>query len=172
MVSLDIHTRSTTNIKVEVYTRSGTRKGHEQNTEDWKLICSTETQGLGLLKRTSIPRESFRSTKILANKRQAFYVTLKSPDIRYSNPSSNKVITASSDSLQVFEGSGIGGYPFGPVYRSRIFNGVVHYDEIIKGNEKLMTLMDGGNGSYGNIFNVKASKRVAIAPFSLSYREI
>ncbi len=166
IVTFDIHTKSKESIVVEVYTKQDTHKNHEQKANDWSLICQTSIRGRGLMERTPIPSSSFSSIQIMPNMRQAFYITMRTPDLRYSNGDPSETKTAFNDHLQVLDGSGIGSYPFGKVYPQRMFNGVIKYFEVSSEDKELATTMKGGNGSYGCIFHIKSSKSVQIYSIS------
>ena len=93
------------------------------------MIFQGTLYGQGSFTRTSIPQNLFRQVDIDHNETCAFYITLKTPDIRYTNGESFGEAVAYDSNLKVFSGSGMATYKFRNPIRNRVFNGVVHYIE-------------------------------------------
>ena len=130
ILSFDIHVRSDNLISVEVYSKEGSHVGYETDSEAWgQLISKGYLYGQGVFSRTTIPQVSFEPVDIDQNQKRAFYITLKTPDLRYTNGKSFGEVIASDSNLKVFSGSGMATYKFRNPIRNRVFNGVVHYIE-------------------------------------------
>lgn len=132
---IDIHVRTTKEVKVELYTKNGSYLGNEQSPNAWSPVCNCEVKGNGMFKRTSLPNECFNQISILPGNTIGFYVTLSSLDLRYTNEMdipSGGVFVENNDVL-ITVGSGVGSYPLSKssiVYSNRIINGSFKYDVI------------------------------------------
>lgn len=127
ITSLDIHTVSTNTVNVVIWTRSGSYVGHEAGSAGWTKVVDTSVLGQGISNRTPLPLESFsHPIRVQAGAMQAMYVTLTTPDIRYSEHDELGAVFAGNDDLDLFVGIGIK-YPWGDVFSPRAFNGVLHY---------------------------------------------
>eukprot|EP00591_Stephanopyxis_turris_P017156 CAMPEP_0195539364 /NCGR_PEP_ID=MMETSP0794_2-20130614/50012_1 /TAXON_ID=515487 /ORGANISM="Stephanopyxis turris, Strain CCMP 815" /LENGTH=977 /DNA_ID=CAMNT_0040673389 /DNA_START=295 /DNA_END=3228 /DNA_ORIENTATION=- len=115
---------------VEVYTRSGSFQGFERDPSAWRKIASETLLGQGPLLGTLIS-SGFDPVTIKAGRTQAFYVTLPTHNLRYTNAllSTGSVFSADSN-IKCLVGVGVGGYPFGETYQDRIFNGNIHYSTL------------------------------------------
>eukprot|EP00559_Dactyliosolen_fragilissimus_P004589 CAMPEP_0184859064 /NCGR_PEP_ID=MMETSP0580-20130426/4093_1 /TAXON_ID=1118495 /ORGANISM="Dactyliosolen fragilissimus" /LENGTH=1298 /DNA_ID=CAMNT_0027355503 /DNA_START=285 /DNA_END=4181 /DNA_ORIENTATION=- len=179
--SLDIHLRSNGEnkgqSKVKVFTKTGTHIGYENGSklENWRLICSTVVTPEGFYKRTHIPEESFEPVTVSAKSIQSFYVTVDTPDLRYTRGTRTSDPFASNSDITILQGTGISKF-FENSWAPRVFNGFVRYSTIlsdrnvtkatsgseyipsINENNKLTTTFIDENGSYGNMFNIYAIK--------------
>mmetsp|Transcript_27763 Transcript_27763/g.41045 ORF Transcript_27763/g.41045 Transcript_27763/m.41045 type:complete len:1335 (-) Transcript_27763:104-4108(-) len=179
MTAMDIHTSSVDMISVEVWTKTGSFAGSEDNSTDWTLIVKEEKlQGYGLLAQTPIPEGMFQAVNIKAGESQSFFVTLYSEDLRYTNADDDEMGTVfvSNEELEFFVGAAFGipegdAIPFGgQEFENRIFNGVLHYSALgteetlpsVTESKELRTIFDGVTGSYGAMFNIKALKEIEI----------
>ena len=186
--TLDIHTRSKVEgLDVEVYTRPGTHISHETNSAGWTMVCKTTVTGRGYMLRTPIQTKDFTPVTIENGDRQAFYVTMTLPDIRYTNGEEGAFGTphhSSNQDMKVLIGTGIGGYPFSSdYYPNRIFNGAVMYtvedigggnalgssDGTVTGRDPpepqtfiLSTTYAADNGSFGSMFVATALEDIVI----------
>lgn len=105
--------------------------------------------GSGVGKRTTLdPSYFFRKISISSGERMSFYVTSDEAIVRYTTSSKSSCcdIYATSLDLQIFEGSGIGSYPFGPTAKPRIFNGAIHYETMEKADK--LTSIENTSGDY------------------------
>jgi len=137
VLSIDIHTKSTDTVDVEVWTRSGTYDGYTENMNGWVNVARVSVLGQGADSVTSIPQNSFESVDIYPDQIQSFYVTLKSTDILYTNGDTQSTVdkrpVGTDHALTIYEGLGVGSYPLSsntPTYLRRIFNGNIYYENM------------------------------------------
>ena len=126
--SLDFYCDLDKSVTYEVYTKHGTYVGYENSPDDWTMISTGSIQSQGLLSPTKI--EDFEEKIIMdASETRAFYVTLRTPDLRYTtNIGTEGDVFVEDDNLEILIGVGIGAYPFGEFnFRPRVYNGAVHY---------------------------------------------
>jgi len=164
---IDIHTRATSQVTVELYTRAGASSTHASHLSSWALLCSVEITGKGSYGRTSLPDHCLSDLVILRDEVLGVYVTLTTNDLRYTTEKIREVgdIYADNDDMELAIGTGIGSYPLGDdtfMYPKRIFNGVMKYSTIdppppVQATQ-LQTTMLWGNRSFGNIFTVVAKQ--------------
>jgi hypothetical protein len=121
-------------VDVMVYTKLGDYTGYENIPSEWTLIseATIKTARLGL--GTLIPTNNFTSVSMEPNQRRAFYVTLKSMQLRYSEANGIIGDVASQDShFEVHVGGGLMEFPFSRyLFEPRLFNGLIYYE--IAGN--------------------------------------
>eukprot|EP00804_Cyclotella_cryptica_P022681 CCRYP_012488-RA/>CCRYP_012488-RA protein AED:0.03 eAED:0.03 QI:1589/1/1/1/1/1/9/60/937 len=187
ITSLDLHLRSTAadgEKLIEVYTLLGTHVGNESISKRWQKVCCTKKiTGNGVAKRTKLdPSYFFRKVSVATGERMALYIASDEPIVRYSSSSNAccKIFVSSLD-LQIFEGSGVGSYPFGSFAKSRVFNGAINYETIenIKQNnppvqassisyspERVKSVtskfFSGNSGGFGIAFDVIPKKDLVI----------
>jgi hypothetical protein len=176
IVALDLHLRSDAvegEKIIEIYTISGSHIRNNTSPEQWvKVCCSKGVIGNGVSKRTTLDSAHFfRKISIASGERMAFYVTSDEAIIRYTTSSKPECcdISATSLDLQIYEGSGVGSYPFGPTAKPRIFNGAIHYEVAPKSPSPMKpsvnyspdsvktatsNLFNGNSGGYGIMFDV------------------
>jgi len=166
--SLEVHTRLTQATWISVYTQKG---GHTEPPDWGKPIFKREVVGQGNSNHTPLPNEYFTPVRVMKGEVQAFYVTLRSPDLRYTNGISLGRTYSSNSDLSILEGTGVGSYKkFDKLISPRVFNGVVHYEKVSDESSsitQLQTSMEGETGSFGNIFNVKAKRNLKITSMSI-----
>jgi hypothetical protein len=170
--SFDIHTYSTSSVRVLVFTKKGTYAGFEKNRAEWTQICDTRVFGLGSPNPTPIPKEAVIPVTVAAGETQAFYVTLTESKIRYTNG----IVNADDGTLRIIQSSG-NKYPFGDFYQQRIWNGVLYYDLAgLSASQPTVTPPDGSygplkqhqttfankNGSFGSMWDIKAKEDLII----------
>eukprot|EP00592_Proboscia_alata_P028718 CAMPEP_0194447672 /NCGR_PEP_ID=MMETSP0176-20130528/129142_1 /TAXON_ID=216777 /ORGANISM="Proboscia alata, Strain PI-D3" /LENGTH=684 /DNA_ID=CAMNT_0039274555 /DNA_START=965 /DNA_END=3019 /DNA_ORIENTATION=- len=192
--TFDIHVAVKSEISVEVYTKKGTFVGHEYNPASWisQLLFSADVVGNGPKQATSLPEIYFTTVQIKAGDVQAFYVTLKTGAIVYSNGngSGKNDEFRSNDDLRITEGAGLAQYKFAKIFSPRVFNGNVYYAvdnpniTRIPGEEQhldvsnsfnkplfqLQTTMKGENGSYGAMFDIVPNRDVTVRGFKIHTR--
>ena len=120
--SLSFHTRSKSpRLKVEIYTIPGTHL--QVQSPEWTLAADTIVSGMGFSKLTSIPDKDFADVRILPGGKQAFFVMLNAPDMRYSSVPSDEFLApfVSNSYIEILTGSGVGKGEFEQLYSSRIF---------------------------------------------------
>jgi len=152
ITSLDIHTVSTNTVNVEVWTRSGSHVGHEAaGSSGWSKVVDTAVLGQGMGNRTPLPLDSFsHPIRVQAGATQAMYVTLTTPDIRYSENEPGAVFAGNGD-LDLLVGIGIK-YPWGDVFSPRAFNGVVQYQIVEPPDSPTMSPTDMPSDPYWSAF--------------------
>ncbi|KAL7541361.1 hypothetical protein ACHAXR_011377 [Thalassiosira sp. AJA248-18] len=141
VLALELSTFLTNTTCVEVYTKTGTYEGFENDvtqaddgswgSEDWSILGAATVMGAGEKNPTHIPIGSIDPVYVPPGSTQAFYVTLTHPEMRYTQPKFNEVSgTLFSGSplghIELMVGSAVA-YPFGEVWKDRIFNGAVVY---------------------------------------------
>ena len=129
-------------VDVMVYTKLGDYIGYENTPSEWTLIseATVETARLGL--GTLIPTNKFTSVFMEPNQLRAFYVTLTSMQLMYSEANEINIgDVASQDShFEVHVGGGLMEFPFSNyLFEPRVFNGVFHYDIANSCNDLLET---------------------------------
>ena len=128
-----IHTNTLDMVDVEVYTKTGSYRGYEKNTPAWKLIATASVKGSGKGQRTLLPEDLFDAPiAVNASNTQAFYVTLTTAQMRYSDGDDLGAVHASSPNLQILQGAGVV-YPFRATYQPRVWNGGLLYTVIEQG---------------------------------------
>ena len=169
ITSLDIHTRLTKSTLVTVNTSKG---GQDVKSQSWGVpIFNAKVDGQGTSKRTSLPKELFTAIYLMPGDVQAFYVTLDSPDLRYTNGISVGRSYASNDDLSIMEGTGVGSYnDFSKLITPRVFNGVVHYEKDLVESNPIVQLSAGvksGIIAYGIMFSVEGKRNIKITSMSI-----
>jgi len=172
---------------IEIYTAVGTHVGIEKSPDRWtKVCCASKVVGKGLMKRTPIDSSRWlQKVNMSPGERRAWYITSDEPIIRYSHSEKTDCceLFANSGHLQIEEGQGVGGYPWGNRLKPRIWNGVFHYDtmEIVRSDtisaasivsagslpdpDRLVMRtkhFSGNSGSFGVMFDVIPRKRMTI----------
>ncbi|RYY58332.1 MAG: hypothetical protein EOO12_17275, partial [Chitinophagaceae bacterium] len=118
------------NTTIEIYYKTGTYSGFENNPGAWTLIGSAAVTAQPYGTATPVPVDV--NITIHAGQTYAFYITsnTQAVSLNYSNGSSEGAVFASDANLKFFEGVGVE-YPFtqntGAVYRPRIWNGKINY---------------------------------------------
>ena len=197
VTGLDIHTRleGPNSVHVKVYSKAGPHSGYEDRPEAWDVTCDTASSpssmgldGKGLFKRTSIPSSLFRPVPIPPGSTASFYVSMDTKDLIYSEGEMFLGILAENNDLRVLEGIALGGPgPFSEAFRPRIFNGSIRYRVLSdgdaetvepvttrhkenppEGTQELITPFDGGNGSYGSMFDIRSSPYASVTITSLA----
>ena len=149
--------------------------GVERDASAWKLICDTQVLGRGYMNLTPIREKAFQSQTIDAAETVALYVTLSSPNLRYSKADLGVTAGGDNDDLYIYPGSGVGGFPFGPTIAPRLFDGLLKYElieaptpartmeptvaipaDIATNEQEIIMTMSSGNGGYGAMFDVTA----------------
>ncbi len=111
---------------IEIYTAIGTHLGIEKSPDKWtKVCCSSKVRGNGLVKRTPIDSSRWiQQVNMSPGERRAWYITSDEPIIRYSRSENTDCckMFANSAHLQIEEGQGVGGYPWGNRLKPRVWN--------------------------------------------------
>jgi hypothetical protein len=130
-------------LEVEVYHRTGSYHGFEDDAGAWTLLGRVPLTGLGAGLPTPIPLALDLSLE--AGETCAFYVTntdaASQPNIVYTAGSG---VVYSNPDLCVFEGLGLA-YPFGDAFEPRAWNGTIHYElEGVNATPKTISIAAGG----------------------------
>jgi len=152
----------------------------------WTRVANAEVQGLGNYFSTPIPVQNFIPVVVQAETTQAFYVTLNTSALCYSDENDLQAgdIYASNSDLQIFVGAGVDEYPLADeTFGSIGWNGLISYtvlqsDANVEDDDCSTEFTDSGYFSkvieikleeesasqlgYGNMFDVVASKSLII----------
>jgi hypothetical protein len=170
IMGFDLHLNATgINYNAKVFTKTGSCSGSETNSLAWGApildvpVSNSEVRGLNSL--TPLPLLG-SPIAMSAGSTRAFYVTLTTTGMRYTNGNS---ATASSPyvedaNLQIFQGTG-NTYPFNKTNFPRIWNGAIKYASAP--TLSLFTTLAQNNGNAGNMFDVKAKTNLRIIGFDL-----
>ena len=128
--SFDIHGDTGATFDVEVYAKSGTWVGSENNPGAWTLIGTAPgvvSNGDGVV----TPLNLTLNYVIPAGETHAFYVTptdFSTGGFNYTNGTATGNVFAADTNIEFLEGAGKG-YPFsGTTFQPRVFNGSIHYE--------------------------------------------
>lgn len=112
---------------VEVYEKSGTWVGFDQNAGAWTLV------GSGSVTSTAVDAPTFFDVAdfmLAATSTTGLYITTTSPVgsgiMNYTNGTAVGNIAAANTDIQILEGAGKE-YAFSTTYQPRIWNGGIHY---------------------------------------------
>ena len=156
VLSVEMSTFLTDDTCVEVYTKTDTYEGYEndvtQNADgSWSSplhLGASTVMGNGELEPTHVPIGHLDPVFVPAGSRQAFYVTLTQPEMRYTEPKygegSGELFSGSPlGHIELMVGSAVA-YPFEQTWKDRIFNGAVVYalGEVDDGKYNSMTAAD------------------------------
>jgi hypothetical protein len=134
---IDVHTMEIsanpigTEMDVEIYTKVGDFVGSEKDPLQWTKIVDTSVIPAREGRGTIIPPSAFQTISMLSNELRAFFISLKTSDLRYKrdeNDGDPGHIFASDGYLSIRAGVGIGEYGFNDqIFPSRLFTGIIHY---------------------------------------------
>lgn len=112
------------NHTLNVYYKTGTWVGFQTNAGAWTLHATqaVTSTGTGSATIANIP-----DLALNANTTYAFYVTITSSNMRYTNGSATGAIYASNGDLQIREGAGKS-FLFGSTFQPRVWNGIFGYE--------------------------------------------
>ena len=117
-------------MDVEVYTKLGDYKGAENDPLQWTKIVDTSVNPGREGRGTIIPKNVFESFTMNKNELRAFFVSLKTSDLRYKRADdiASGQTYVSDGYLSVNAGVGLADYGFGDqIFPSRLFNGIFYY---------------------------------------------
>ncbi|RFN57619.1 HYR domain-containing protein [Marixanthomonas ophiurae] len=124
--SFDVNLDTGITDDVEVYYKSGTWVGFEEDAGAWTLLgtANVTSAGDGL----PTPLNLSLGQTIAAGDTGAFYVTTTSGGMNYTDGTTTGAVFASDDNIEFLEGAGKS-YPFGvSTFDPRVFNGNIIYD--------------------------------------------
>lgn len=128
-------------VHVMVYTKDGDYQNYHDKPGDWVKIADTVVKSAKEGRGTLIPVSDFHPVQVKPGRQRAFYVTLDTTDLRYSNSPGRPVGSVYSEDhfLQIEVGAGLLEYPFSrKIFEPRVFCGIVHYKRIIDCNKVTM----------------------------------
>eukprot|EP00571_Detonula_confervacea_P008575 CAMPEP_0172316222 /NCGR_PEP_ID=MMETSP1058-20130122/27532_1 /TAXON_ID=83371 /ORGANISM="Detonula confervacea, Strain CCMP 353" /LENGTH=1060 /DNA_ID=CAMNT_0013030487 /DNA_START=50 /DNA_END=3232 /DNA_ORIENTATION=+ len=150
IIALETSTFLTEEVCIEVYSKSGTYEGFEQDVvqaEDgswssptWGILGAATVAGQGEKNPTHLPIGALDPVYLEPGERHAFYVTMTLPEMRYTEPKygekSGSLFSGSPEGhLEIMVGSAVS-YPFEEIWKDRIYNGAVIYALGDVGDEK------------------------------------
>jgi hypothetical protein len=174
---VELHTKEPGFTLVEVWIRSGTHVGFEDNPIEWQRLLATEINAAGLEKRSPL---DLGSLPLLAGETYGIFITVAGAGLRYTNGNGVGQIAAQNDDLIVYEGVGKAS-PFGYSFQKRIWNGNLFYSLTVDETsptssptsrmpletQTLVSTFAGGIGQAGNMFDVQAKMDISITGFDL-----
>lgn len=119
-----------TTMDVKIYTKLGDYKGAEADSEQWTQIVDTTLTPSREGRGTIIPTSDFDSFIMNPNELRAFFVSLKSSDLRYKRAEGlgEGQPFVSDGYLSVNVGIGVAEPDFGnQIFPERMFSGIFHY---------------------------------------------
>ena len=124
--SFDVNLDTGITDDIEVYYKSGTWQGFEEDAAAWTLLgtANVTSAGDGL----PTPLNLNLGQSIAAGETGAFYVTTTSGGMNYTDGTTTGDVFASDANIEFLEGAGKS-YPFGgSTFSPRVFNGNIIYD--------------------------------------------
>lgn len=125
-------------VHVIVYTKEGSYENFQGNPGDWVQVADTVIVPAQDGRGTLIPPRDFHPVQLAPHSQRAFYVTLDTTDLRYSNSPGRPVgsVYVEDNFLQIHVGAGLLEYPFSnKLFAPRVFCGIVHYRRMVDCNE-------------------------------------
>ena len=118
---------NSTSGAAEVYYKSGSYVGSETTPANWTNLTTTPIT----ISTSSGPTyfDLPAPITLASGQTHAFYVTMSTGSVSYTNGSSIGSVYASNADLDFLEGIGKS-YPFGSTFSPRIWNGVIHYGSV------------------------------------------
>lgn len=125
IIAMELHVASEAVVSLEIFTKSGSFLGFENDQAAWSMITNTTLTGQGKGRRTPVPMNAFAPMLVEAKSKVAFYITFTDNEMRYSSGQSFDVAGSNEDMVV---GKGIGrDYLFGTSFADRVWNGVFKY---------------------------------------------
>lgn len=135
MLSMEISANPIgTEMDVEIYTKLGNYIGAESDPSQWEKIVDTSLTPAREGRGTTIPEDQFKKFTMEKNELRAFFVSLKTSDLRYKSGTDD--IEAgqpfvSDGYVSVNSGIGIAEYGFSnQIFPSRLFSGIFYYSHV------------------------------------------
>ncbi len=116
---------------VEVYYKSGTYLGSENNASAWTLLGQATVTGGGTAVPSSLCVADIGGLQVQAGQTYGIYVTLTSGSVHYTNGTGSNQTFTNTD-MQITAGAGIA-YPFSSNFTPRVFNGKLFYSSGVGG---------------------------------------
>lgn len=125
--SFDVNLTTGTTADYEIYYKSGTYVGFEEDSSVWTLVGST-TGVVSLGTDVPTPLSLDLNLTLIGGNTYAFYVTTTGASNKYTNGTVVGNVVAANSDLEILEGSG-NSYPFGFNIAPRVFNGNIIYEK-------------------------------------------
>lgn len=139
ILTFEVSTFLTEDICVEVYSKDGTHVGYETDvvqgddgswsSPTWSAVGAATATGVGEALPTHLPVGAFDYIHMKPGETRAYYVTMNTPEMRYTEPRYNEktgdvFVESSMSHLQFMVGTAMS-YPFADSWSDRIYNGAV-----------------------------------------------
>ena len=139
ILTFEVSTFLTEDICVEVYSKDGTHVGYETDvvqgddgswsSPTWSAVGAATATGVGEALPTHLPVGAFDYIHMKPGETRAYYVTMNTPEMRYTEPRYNEktgdvFVESSMGHLQFMVGTALS-YPFAESWSDRIYNGAV-----------------------------------------------
>ena len=117
---------------IQIYYRAGTHIGFEGSAANWILVGQTSVVSAGNNVPTPVPINI--GVTIPAGQTYGWYFTISSgATVNYTNGGTLGAVFVQDANIQIREGRGAG-YPFGGLFTTRVWNGVVNYSACLPYN--------------------------------------
>ena len=114
------------NMEIYFTTTAPTYMGNEMNAGAWTLLGATTVTGLGAGQPTPVP---IGGLVLAPGESRGIYVTTTNGGINYTNGPVNGNMPFTDGTLAIIADNGTGNaYPFGAVFRPRVWNGTINYE--------------------------------------------
>jgi M6 family metalloprotease-like protein len=127
IVEMSVHVDGVGDATLEIFTKPDIYDGFESNPGAWVPIMSRTITRNGRGEASHVPIGSFDPIFIAGGDRVAFYVTITTGDMRYTDGARWGSKAASNDDMVVSKGIGVA-YRYGKIYQNRVWNGVLTYE--------------------------------------------
>ena len=132
ILTMEFSAMITTNdaVHIMVYTKPGDYHGYQAIPNAWTRLVDLDIIPARTGRGTIIPLADFVPVLLGINDLRSFYVTLDTPNLRYTGASGVQTGKpyAQDDALQIHAGAGLLEYPFSAnLFEPRLFNGAIHY---------------------------------------------
>ena len=126
IIEMSVHVDGVGEATLEIFIKPDTYDGFENNPNAWVQIMSRNITRNGRGKESYVPIDYFDPIFISGGNSLAFYITLTTEDMRYTDGARWGSAAASNDDMVVSKGIGVV-YPYRRVYQDRVWNGVLEY---------------------------------------------
>mmetsp|Transcript_20016 Transcript_20016/g.57462 ORF Transcript_20016/g.57462 Transcript_20016/m.57462 type:complete len:1210 (-) Transcript_20016:1521-5150(-) len=158
--SLGIHTSSTAQVSVQIFSKGGSLVGSHRSSSGWVRIVSTTVQGRGAGAITPIPPTAFATAvSVGAGTTQAFYVTLDTEELLISDGRNFGLAVAANTDLTIDEGTA-NTYRFGTFFYPYVWNGAITYARLDE--DSITTTFETDANYLGCMFDVTAKQNNVI----------
>lgn len=154
---MDVNAGGSAAQGMAIYSKVGTHVGAERTPAAWTQRGVGKTDAAG-----NAPFVGAVAVALNAGERASMYVTrTDNVSLAFTNGTAIGAVAGSDANLQVFEGTS-NGYPFGPTFEPRVWNGALRYALGTKAGYA------GGGTSDGEMFDVLSSANVSVRGISVN----